>query len=118
DPEEHRRHPHPRPPDVVTEPRERNTMQYDLPDVLTVEADGPVRIVRLARPEQLNAINDELHLGLTRLFPQLSADADARVAVITGEGRAFPAGGELHVRDRMAEDPSLMRELLAKVRKL
>ena len=54
---------------------------YDLPDVIRVEADGPVRIVRLSRPEQLNAINDELHLGLTRLFPQLSADADARVAV-------------------------------------
>ena len=56
-------------------------MDYDLPDVIRVEADGPVRIVRLSRPEQLNAINDELHLGLTRLFPQLSADADARVAV-------------------------------------
>ena len=59
-------------------------MDYDLPDVIRVEADGPVRIVRLAAPEQLNAVNDELHLGLTRVFPQLSADADARVAVITG----------------------------------
>ena len=70
-------------------------MDYDLPDVIRVEADGPVRIVRLSRPEQLNAINDELHLGLTRLFPQLSADRDARVAVITGEGRAFSAGRRL-----------------------
>ncbi len=25
-------------------------MDYDLPDVIRVEADGPVRIVRLARP--------------------------------------------------------------------
>ena len=33
---------------------------YDLPDVVRVESDGPVRIVRLSRPEQLNAINDEL----------------------------------------------------------
>ena len=44
-------------------------MEYDLPDVIRVEADGPVRIVRLSRPEQLNAINDELHLGLTRAVP-------------------------------------------------
>ena len=44
-------------------------MDYDLPDVIRVEADGPVRIVRLSRPEQLNAVNEELHLGLTRLFP-------------------------------------------------
>ena len=46
-------------------------MNYDLPDVVRVESDGPVRIVRLSRPEQLNAINDELHLALTRVFPQL-----------------------------------------------
>jgi enoyl-CoA hydratase/carnithine racemase len=93
-------------------------MQYDLPDVLTVEADGPVRIVRLARPEQLNAINDELHLGLTRLFPQLSADTDARVAVITGEGRAFSAGGDFDLLDRMAEDRALRRDVIAEGREL
>ena len=67
-------------------------MDYALPPAVRVEIDGPVRIVRLARPEQLNAVNDELHLGLTRVFPLLSADPDARVAVITGEGRAFSAG--------------------------
>ena len=79
-------------------------MNYDLPDVVRVESDGPLRIVRLSRPDQLNAINDELHLGLTRLFPQLSADAEARVAVITGEGRAFSAGGDFDLLDRMAKD--------------
>jgi len=93
-------------------------MQYDLPDVLTVEADGPVRIVRLARPEQLNAINDELHLGLTRLFPQLSADTDARVAVITGAGRAFSAGGDFDLLDRMAQDRALRRAVIAEGREL
>ncbi len=51
-------------------------MDYELSDVIRVDADGPVRIVRLSRPEHLNAINDELHVGLTRLFPQLSADRD------------------------------------------
>src|SRR4051794_41897976 len=79
-------------------------MNYDLPDVVRVESDGPVRIVRLSRPEQLNAINDELHLGLTRLFPQLSADTDARVAVITGVGRAFSAGGGFDPLPRMVND--------------
>jgi enoyl-CoA hydratase/carnithine racemase len=93
-------------------------MQYELPDVLTVEADGPVRIVRLARPEQLNAINDALHLGLTRLFPQLSADTDARVAVITGEGRAFSAGGDFDLLDRMAEDRALRRDVITEGRAL
>ena len=93
-------------------------MDYDLPDVLRVEADGPVRIVHLARPEQLNAINDELHLGLTKLFPQLSADDDARVAVITGEGRAFSAGGDFDLLDRMTTDKQLRRDVIAEGREL
>ena len=93
-------------------------MHYDLPDALSVEADGPVRIVRLSRPEQLNAINDELHLALTHLFPQLSADADARAAVITGEGRAFSAGGDFDLLDRMAKDRSLRRDVIAEGREL
>ena len=36
--------------------------------------DGPVRIVTLNRPEQLNATNHALHAGLAALFPQLDAD--------------------------------------------
>ena len=93
-------------------------MKYDLPAVIRVEADGPVRIVRLSRPEHLNAINEELHLGLTRLFPQLSADADARVAVITGEGRAFSAGGDFDLLDRMANDRALRGTVIAEGREL
>jgi enoyl-CoA hydratase/carnithine racemase len=93
-------------------------MKYDLPDVVKVEADGPVRIVHLARPEQLNAVNAELHLGLTRLFPQLSADRDARAAVITGEGRAFSAGGDFDLLDRMAKDRELRANVIAEGREL
>jgi len=93
-------------------------MNYDLPDVVRVESDGPLRIVRLSRPDQLNAINDELHLGLTRLFPQLSADAEARVAVITGEGRAFSAGGDFDLLDRMAKDRQLRHDVIAEGREL
>jgi enoyl-CoA hydratase len=93
-------------------------MDYDLPGVIRVEADGPVRVVRLSRPDQLNAINDELHLGLTRVFPQLSADPDARVAVITGEGKAFSAGGDFDLLDRMANDRDLRRNVIAEGREL
>jgi enoyl-CoA hydratase len=93
-------------------------MEYDLPDVIRIEADGPVRIVTLARPEHLNATNDELHRALARVFPQLSADADARVAVITGEGRAFSAGGDFDLLDRMAKDGVLRRDTLAEGREI
>ena len=93
-------------------------MDYSLPEAVRVESDGPVRIVRLNRPEQLNAANDDLHLGLTRVFPMLSADAEARVAVITGEGRAFSAGGDFALLDRMVKDRELRRTTIAEGREL
>jgi len=91
---------------------------YDLPDAVQVEVDGPVRIVRLCRPDQLNAVNDDLHLGLTRVFPQLTADAEARVAVITGEGRAFSAGGDFDLLDRMVKDRQLRHDVIAEGKEL
>ena len=93
-------------------------MDYTLPDAIRVEIDGPVRIVRLARPGQLNAVNEDLHLGLARVFPLLSADADARVAVITGEGRAFSSGGDFDLLHRMGKDPELRRKMITEGREL
>src|ERR1019366_6666508 len=37
---------------------------YDVTDELLVEEDGPIRIIRLNRPEHLNATNHGLHRGL------------------------------------------------------
>src|SRR5262249_26774046 len=93
-------------------------MDYPLPQAVRVETDGPVRIVRLARPDQLNAVNDELHQGLTRDSPLLSAGSDARVAVITGEGRAFSAGGDFHLLERMTNDRGLRHATIAEGREL
>ena len=98
-------------------PRRRSD-EYDLPDEVRVESDGPVRIVRLSRPQQLNAVNEALHLGLTQVFPMLSADHEARVAVITGEGRAFSAGGDFDLLERMVKDRQLRRDVIAEGREL
>ncbi len=93
-------------------------MDYDLPDVIRVQEDGAVRVVTLARPGSLNAVNDELHHALARVFPQLSADPGARVAVLTGEGRAFSAGGDFDLLDRMAKDRRLRADTLAEGREI
>jgi enoyl-CoA hydratase len=87
-------------------------MSYELPQGLAVEADGPIRIVRLNRPDHLNATNHSLHRALADVFPQIDADADARVAVITGAGRAFSAGGDFDYLDQLTRDPDLRRQSL------
>ena len=91
---------------------------YDVPDVIQVEDDGPIRVIRLNRPEQLNATNHVLHQGLADLFPQLDADRSARVAVLTGNGRAFSAGGDFDYIDELTKDPDLRRESLAHGRQI
>ena len=93
-------------------------MTYSLPPEIEVEVDGAVRIIRLNRPEQLNATNHVLHQGLAELFPQLDADLDARAAVITGNGRAFSAGGDFDYIDQLINDDALRQESLLDGKKI
>ena len=60
-----------------------------------VEADGPVRIITLNRPEALNSFDREMHAELPRMLADLSGDREARAVVLTGAGRAFSAGGDV-----------------------
>ena len=91
---------------------------YDLPDCIQVEADGPIRVIRLNRPDQLNATNRELHSGLAALWPQLDADLEARAAVITGNGRAFSAGGDFDYIDDLTRSVELRTETLVHGRQI
>jgi enoyl-CoA hydratase len=91
---------------------------YDLPDELQVRSEGPVRVVTLNRPDELNATNHRLHSALAALFPQLDADAEARVAVITGAGRAFSAGGDFDYLNELTEDAELRHTTLTHGRQI
>ena len=82
-------------------------------DVVLIEADGPVRIVRLNRPDALNAANDELHARLATIWTDLAADDECRAVVLTGNGRAFCAGGDMSVLTRMNTDEAYRRDTLA-----
>ncbi|BBX21156.1 enoyl-CoA hydratase [Mycolicibacter terrae] len=80
---------------------------YDIPAEIDVRADGPLRIITLNRPDALNAVNDALHTGLAKLWPQLEEDRDARAAVLTGSGRAFSAGGDFAYLDELRRNEKL-----------
>lgn len=61
-----------------------------------VSIDGAVAIVRLNRPDKLNAINLEIRSKLERTWRDLAASDDVRAVVLTGAGdRAFSAGVDL-----------------------
>ncbi|WP_292976059.1 enoyl-CoA hydratase/isomerase family protein [Mycobacterium sp.] len=80
---------------------------YDMPTEIDVQADGPLRIITLNRPDSLNSVNDSLHHGLAKLWQRLSDDLSARAAVITGAGRAFSAGGDFGYLEELANDAAL-----------
>ncbi len=87
-------------------------MDYDLPGELTVTADGPIRIVRINRPDELNAINEPLHRAFAQVWRQIAADQEARAVILTGEGRAFSAGGDLDWITSFLDDPVARDESL------
>ncbi len=71
------------------------------PEMILVETHGAVGVIRLNRPQALNALCDQL---MTELGAQLLAfDADPAIAaiVLTGSERAFAAGADIkEMKDR------------------
>ncbi|HEX4249358.1 MAG TPA: crotonase/enoyl-CoA hydratase family protein [Pseudonocardia sp.] len=62
---------------------------------IETERDGSVLLVRLNRPERLNAYNHAMHDDMIRVYDEADADDGVRAVVVTGNGRAFCAGADL-----------------------
>lgn len=64
-------------------------------ETVIVKRDGAIAILMFNRPEVLNAFNDEVMEQFTSALVALAVDNAVRGIVISGEGRAFSAGGDL-----------------------
>ncbi len=73
-----------------------------------------VALVRLNRPESLNALNRALVSDLTQVLLELDQDSEVRVIVITGNERAFAAGADIK---EMAGDSAVDMLLLDQFQK-
>lgn len=79
---------------------------------LTVERPRPeIVVATLNRPDRLNAITFEMFDEFAQLQREVEADEQARVLVITGEGRAFCAGLDL---DEAAQLPGMSAATMLK----
>ena len=71
-------------------------------DVLDVQLDPAsppgVAVLRLNRPEKLNAIRPETVARLAALLDEIEADESTRALVVTGAGRAFCSGADVTVK--------------------
>jgi len=91
-------------------------MDYSDYDRLLFErrADG-VLLITLNRPDAYNAADEVMHSELARVWADVSGDAEARVAVVTGAGKAFSAGGDLAMVERMTGDHERVARMLGEM---
>jgi enoyl-CoA hydratase/carnithine racemase len=89
-----------------------------MPAGLVVSAAGPVRLLELDRPEQLNAASEDLHAALAMVWDLVEADPAARAVVLTGRGRAFSAGGDFEVMTRVQRDAGFRERNVTEARRI
>jgi 2-(1,2-epoxy-1,2-dihydrophenyl)acetyl-CoA isomerase len=71
------------------------------------ETRGAVAVIRLNRPERLNAVDEEMIDAVRAAFRGVRDDADIRSVVLIGNGRCFMAGADLSVFHRDPASASL-----------
>ncbi|ASY64752.1 3-hydroxybutyryl-CoA dehydratase [Sinorhizobium sojae CCBAU 05684] len=64
-------------------------------DRIRVDIDGAVAILRIARPDKLNAFDIDMLKALAAACDRVEAEPAVRVVILTGEGKAFSAGGDI-----------------------
>jgi enoyl-CoA hydratase len=64
------------------------------------------RVLRITmnRPERLNATDAAMHAELAEIWRDVAADPEVSVAILTGAGKAFSAGGDFEMVEAMIED--------------
>jgi enoyl-CoA hydratase/carnithine racemase len=75
------------------------------------DQEGPIVTMTLNRPEALNSINRQLKQELNEAIVRFDRDEGARVAIITGAGRAFCAGRDL--KERAADNAAGVQAVAA-----
>jgi enoyl-CoA hydratase len=71
--------------------------------MIRAERQDRILTLTLNRPDELNAVNKELHDELATIFYDVQGDDESDVVVLTGAGKAFCAGGDLKFMKAMAE---------------
>ena len=72
---------------------------------ILVEKTGAVAVIRLNRPQAMNALNAKLMAELAQALGELEADDGVRCLVLTGNDKAFAAGADIkEMKDRTFMD--------------
>jgi enoyl-CoA hydratase/carnithine racemase len=70
-------------------------------DVVATEVHGRVGLIRIQRPEAMNALNDAVMDGIAAALDQFARDAAIGCVVLTGSEKAFAAGADIVAMQNM-----------------
>jgi enoyl-CoA hydratase len=73
-------------------------------------------VITLNRPHVLNAMNKQLWLDMERALADAREDAEVRVVIFTGTGRAFSTGADL--KDSKGRSPAAYRDYLVRLQEI
>lgn len=88
-----------------------NFLDYE--ELLFDRKENGVLLITLNRPEKYNATDETMHSELAHVWQDVSHDPKTRVAVVTGSGKAFSAGGDLAMVQRMAGNQERIAHMLS-----
>ena len=80
-------------------------MDYSSYESLLIEVKDGIALLTMNRPEVFNATDSRLHNELSRIWADLGKDPEVKVAVITGAGNAFSAGGDFGMLEKTIGNP-------------
>jgi len=86
-------------------------MEMGYKAIKVINEEGVATII-LNRPEKMNALDLESVRELLRAIEEIGADETVRVVVLTGEGRAFCAGGDLTSQMYDITNPEELRKII------
>ena len=74
---------------------------------ITTQTDDGICIVKISRPEKLNAMNIDVAKEIISTFQQLEKDDSVKVIILTGEGdKAFSAGADIEYMSKISPEES------------
>ena len=78
-------------------------------DAVTMVVEQGVATITLNRPDQMNAINYELMMGLAKKVAEAAGDPEVGAVILTGNGKCFCAGGDVKQGARPPADQAPKR---------
>lgn len=77
-------------------------------DVIHYEKKGAIAFISMNRPDKRNALSIEMAAGFVKALKKAETDEAIRAVILSGEGKAFSAGGDLEVLQRLTDGAEIM----------